>query len=97
MPYADVLPWDEISLTLDFNDIVENNLNALDVLSKQFDVGRALTMARKVSTHANAALPAASGCKGKPPWCILLSGSHTGAQQLTLHRTDARRYINAGT
>ena len=77
MPYADVLPWDEISLTLDFNDIVENNLNALDVLSKQFDVGRALTMARKVSTHAYAALPAASRRKGKPSWRIILSGSRS--------------------
>ena len=96
MPYADVLPWDEISLTLDFNDIVENNLNALDVLSKQFDVGRALTMARKVSAYASAALPAAGGCRGRPPWRIILSGSHWGAQHKIPHRNDACGYVDAG-
>ena len=52
MPFADILPWDEISMTLDFNDIVEGNLNALDELNKQFNVEQALHMARKVSASA---------------------------------------------
>ena len=52
MPFADVLPWDEISVTLDFNDIFEGNLNALDELSKQFNVEQALAMARKASAYA---------------------------------------------
>ena len=51
MPFADVLPWDEISVTLDFNHIFDGNLNALDELNKQFDVGRALAMARKVRSN----------------------------------------------
>lgn len=52
MPFADVLPWDEISVTLDFNDIFEGNRNALDELSKHFSVERALAMARKASSDA---------------------------------------------
>ena len=48
MPFADVLPWEEISVTLDFNRILDGNLNALDELSKHFNVEQALAMARKV-------------------------------------------------
>ena len=78
MPYADVLPWDEISLTLDFNDIVENNLNALDVLSKQFDVERALTMARKVRSPCERA-PLLLAAVRVSLWAIVPVTSRLGA------------------
>ncbi len=56
MPFADVLPWDEISVALDFNRILDGNVNALDELNTQFDVEQALAMARKVRTCSSPSL-----------------------------------------
>lgn len=49
MPYADILPWDQISVMIDFEALEAAKLNALDVLKEGFEQKKALDMARKVS------------------------------------------------
>ena len=47
MPFADILPWDQISVMIDFESLVAAKLNTLDVLNTQFTIRKALAMARK--------------------------------------------------
>ena len=50
MPYADILPWDQISVMIDFEWLEASKLNALDVLNERFKLKDALEMARKVGS-----------------------------------------------
>ena len=48
LPYADIIPWEAISINIDLDWLIENKLNAIDVLNKLFDPQKALVMASKV-------------------------------------------------
>lgn len=50
LPYADILPWDQISVMIDFDWLEAAQLNALDVLQQRFSREEALLMARKART-----------------------------------------------
>jgi hypothetical protein len=48
MPFADILDWDDMSVTLEFAGIAEHGENAIDALDAQFDLDRALRMSEQV-------------------------------------------------
>ena len=64
MPYADILPWDQISVMIDFDWLEQSKLNALDVLNERFTREGALEMAWKVCS-----LRAACVSDVGPPRC----------------------------
>lgn len=71
LPYADILPWDQISVMIDFDWLEAAKLNALDVLDQRFSREEALQMARKVRIPLMGSGYKDSGYEGRNSRCTI--------------------------
>ncbi len=49
MPFADILDWDDLSITIDAVGMMARGENAIDLLNARFDLDRALQISQQAS------------------------------------------------